>query len=328
MFVCKKMLSLLMKKYLLLIVVIVSMISSGCKTSTTAPGSGQSVAFTFHNFKPNRLGEVYALWVEIPKSAAPIPVNPLHGLVLSKLVSTFTVTDTGIVGFDTTGFSNRLGVNFSLMIRAEVSVERKDNISSVPTADFIGGNISGSYSVGTATLTGEDPLAFGTSLPAISGLATLATLKYTPSNYVGEVYLMNVASDSTKSAGLINLAVLPSSWQYGIWTVDSISKPPIQTFLGYVVTPDSKDTKSTHDNFNFPGGLTLDSTGRIPLNLTYGASAVLVSLEPILSTNDPVIPFPAPVLYGLIPSAQPPYVTFPLQNIVRVFPSVDMKIAR
>ena len=185
---CKMMLSLLMKKYLLLIVVLVSMISSGCKTSMTAPGTGQSVAFTFHNFKPSRPGEIYALWVEIPKSAAPIPVNPLHGLVLSKLVSTFTVTDTGIVGFDTTGFSNRLGVNFSLMIRAEVSVERKDNIGSVPTADFIGGNISGSYSVGTATLTGEDPLAFGTSLPAISGLATLHWLKIYTAYFCTHIY--------------------------------------------------------------------------------------------------------------------------------------------
>ncbi len=317
-----------MKHSILLLGIFVSLVIGGCKSASVNPITGQSLGITFHNFPPNRPGEVYALWVEIPKSAAPQPVNPLHGLVISKLVSTFTMNDTGIVGFDTTGFSKRLGVNFSTMIRAEVSVEQIGNIGSAPAADYLVGNISGTYTVGTATLTGDDPLAFGSSLSSVSGIATLASSNRSASNYIGEVYLMNFASDSTTSAGLTNLASLPSGWQYGVWTIDSATTPPLKTFLGYVISPDSKDTKSLRDNYNYPGGLTLDSLQNAPWNLVNGISAVLLSLEPGFSSSDPAIPFPAPVLYGTIPAGLQKFTPFPLTNVVKSFPSIDMRIAR
>jgi hypothetical protein len=316
-----------MNKPHFLVLIVFLLLFGSCKYSPAV--SEQSLSFTYHNMPPNRPGEVYAIWVEVPPSAAPLP-KPLHGLNKSKFVATFTVNDTGgMIGPDLTDAKTRIGVDYSVIIAMEISVERTDSIGAAPSSIFIAcSSIIGTANIGLASLTGTDGYAFYTTLPQITGVATLASSPKTPANYKSEVYLMNATDPNTTSPGLSNLEFLPGRWRYGVWTVDSISMPPVYSFLGYVVDSASKDTKSAKDNYNYPGGKSPNDTARTLLDLTNGKSGVLLNLEPDVLASDPVTPFPAPILWGLIPLNETAFTPFNLQNISGGFPEVDVKIMR
>jgi hypothetical protein len=302
-------------------------ILGSCKYSP-APTNEQSISLTFHNMKPSRPGEVYALWAEIPKSAAPLP-KPQHGTNIIKLVSTFTVNDTGgIVGLDLANAKSKIGVDFALISRIEISIENPDSIEDDEKAIYLVGDVTGSSSIGNATLHGDDPLALGTGFNSITGLATLATSTKTPTRYKSEVYLMDATSSTETKPGLSDpLPFLPGTWRYGVWTIDSAATTPI-SFLGYVDAIDSKDSKSAKDNFNYPGGVSPFDAAINLYDLTNGKSAVLLTLEPAVHSTDPVIPFSAPVLFGLVPLDQQAFQPFSLQNVASGFPTVDVKIIR
>jgi hypothetical protein len=318
-----------MKKNLLLITCLVSLGLGSCKDT---PAPVQSISFTFHNLKPNRPGETYALWAEVPPgNIAPQQEPPLHGVLKSKLISTFTMNDTGgIIGLDLAGARNRVGVDFSLIANVELSVERADSVGPAPTAFYLFGTVTGSKNTGTTTMRADIEQVFGTAQSEVSGVATLASSPKTPSKYTGEVYLMNATDPTTTSPGLspFSLPFLPATWRYGVWTVDSISSPPVCSFLGYVIAVDSKDTKSAKDNYNYPGGKSPNDTATTLLDLTNGKSGVLLNLEPNITTSDPLKPFPCPVLWGFIPQGQPAFTSFPLQNISGSYPTVDVIINR
>jgi hypothetical protein len=318
-----------MKKSILFVIFCLLAGLGGCKNPVVPQ---QSISFTFHNLKPNRPGEIYALWAEVPPgSIAPRPNAPLHGTFKSKLISTFTMNDTGgIIGLDLAGARNRVGVDFSLIANVELSVERADSVGTAPTAYYLFGTVAGQKSTGTATLRADIDQVFGTAQSGVSGVATLATSHFTPAKYTGEVYLMNATDASNTSPGLSlpPSLFLPATWRYGLWTVDSVSSPPIFSFLGYVIAVDSKDTKSAKDNYNYPGGKSPNDTAVTLLDLTNGKSGVLMTLEPDVISRDPVIPFPAPVLWGIIPKGETAFNPFPLQNISGNYPTVDVIINR
>jgi len=319
-----------MKKRILFAVLCLSLGLGSCKSPTTPPA--QSISFTFHNIKPNRPGEIYAFWAEVPPgSIAPLPHPPMHGTFKSKLISTFTVNDIGgIIGLDVAGARNRVGVDFSLIANVELSVENADSIGAAPTAYYLFGIVTGQKSTGTTTLRADIDQVFGTLQSEVSGVATLASSPKTPTKYTGEVYLMNASDPNTTSPGLSPdpLPFLPTTWRYGVWTVDSVTSPPTYTFLGYVNNVDSKDTKSAKDNYNYPGGKSPNDTTLTLLDLTNGKSGVLRTLEPDVKASDPLIPFPAPTLWGLIPQGQKQFAPFPLQNISGNYPTVDVIINR
>jgi hypothetical protein len=305
----------------IIVIAILLLVFAGC-SSTNTPVSQQSLTFTYHNLPPNRSGETYAIWVEVPPSAASLP-RPEHGLNKSKFVATFIVNDTGMIGPDLSQAKTRIGVDYSVIIAVEISIERADSIGAAPSSIYLASSsITGSSNVGTAVLSGNDGYAFGGSpLAPISGTATLASSPKTPTKFTNEVYLMNASDANTTSPSLSKLAFLPGKWRYGVWATDSISSPPVYTFLGYVIDSASNDSKALGDNYHYPGGKT-------PNDMTDGKSGVLVNLEPDVLTADPTIPFPAAVLWGHVPQGQPAFTPFQLTNISGTYPQVNVKIMR
>ncbi|HYM20421.1 MAG TPA: hypothetical protein VEW28_05380 [Candidatus Kapabacteria bacterium] len=280
--------------------------------------------------KQSHATEVYALWFEVPKSAAYSKLIPLHGTNISKLVSTFTVDPSGaIVGFDTTGLAARIGLDYALIIRAELSVEHSDSIGSAPTAIFLVNEISGTKSTGNSTITALHPLAFTPDIAPITSVATLASSASTPNHYTGEVYLMNATDASNTSPGIGNFISILAPWQYGLWTIDSSVSPPAETFLGYFSSPTGKDTKSTHDSYNYPGGRSPSDTTKPLFDLTTGKGYVLVNAEPPMENGkEPSVPFPAPILFGMIPAHRTSFTPFTIQNVTASLPTIDITIYR
>ena len=318
-----------MKRHNFFIAIFIAAAICGCKSSTGP--TPNPFTFTFHTMPPSRPGEVYALWAEVPADAAPSQI--LHGTFKSKMLSTFTVNDTGgVVGLDLSKVSSIIP-DLRLIIDFELSVERPDSIGTEPAAIFLAAqSVTGSASNGYATLTQDDGNAFGgLGITSIASVATLASSAKTASAYKGEVYLMNATSPTNTSAGLTPdpLPFLPGSWHLGVWTIDSTSKPPVITFLGYVIAPDSKDSKSTKDNYHYPGGKSPSDTAiSTLLDLTGGKSGVLLSLEPDVLPANPTSPFASWLLWGLVPAGEPAFQSFPLANIYKGTATVDVKFSR
>ncbi len=313
-------------RYVLLLVHCMVILSS-CSQLGTNPLPSQSIVVTFHNLPPTRDSQVYVLWFEVPKSSASKQTSPLHGTNISKIVSTFTVDSLGVVhGFDTTGLSVRIGLDYALIVRAELSIERADSIRSIPTSILLVNELTGTVHVGTATLNAFHPYAFGPQIASIGATATFAS--GSGGNTASELYLMNATSASNASAGISNFVTLTAPWQYGLWTIDSDLSPPAVTFLGYITDPNSKDTKSTDDSYNFPGGRSPSDPNKPGYDLTGGHSYIEVTAEPSQSGPNPSVPFRAVILSGQIPKSQTQFSPFQLSNLTGGLPTIDLTIYR
>lgn len=300
-----------------------------CKYSPE-PVRVQSLSLTFHNLPASRAGEVYALWCDVPKGTV-APIKGMHeGASVSKLVGTFRVVDTSVFGLDLSKAKANIGVDFTLISDAELSVENPDSITDEPKAIYlVGSPIVGTTTYGTTTMRADVEEVFGTDQSTIIANATLASAAKTAANYKGEVYLMNAndPTNTSKSLAPDPLPFLPGTWQYGMWTIDSSATPPVNTFLGYIRGVKAKDSKSAKDNFNYPGGRSPNDVSPV-LDLTTGMGRVLVSLEPAVLQTDPVTPFHQPVLWGTVPQGQAAFTPFGLQNVSGVYPTIDVKIYR
>jgi hypothetical protein len=281
---------------------------------------------------PSRTGEVYALWAEVPGNVAYSDEVPLHGTSKSKLLSTFTVNDTGgIIGLDLAKAAAAV-TDRKTILDFEVSIERPDNIGDKSAAVFLSGDVTGSSSEGTATLTQADDHAFGdVDFTSITSVATLGSAAKTPAKDSGEVYLMNATSPTNTSPGLMppTLPFLEGTWRYAVWTVDSTHTHPVFTFLGYVISPDAKDSKSAKDSYPYPGGKSPSDTALYLTDLTNGNCGVFLNLEPAVLAGDPTMPFTSWILWTRIPLGQPFFQPFPLANIYQNSnASVDAKFSR
>jgi hypothetical protein len=301
-----------------------------CKNPATTTGP-QSIGFQFHNIPPNRPGEIYQLWIEVPKQGIIAKNNrqPQHGYVNTVPISTFTANASGnIVGFDTTGMAKKLGLNYDLVVRAEVSVEKADSIGVAPSNDILIGDVTGTTNVGVAPLRATHVYVFGDSITTMAASATLASSPSTPQNAKGEVYLMSAISATTVAPGLIGAPELSAPWRYAMWSLDTIAGAPSYNFLGFFSTASGADSKSLNDHFPYPGGRTPDNISQPILDLTTGSGGILINVEPSIDGVNPTTPFPFTLFYGHISAGEVPFSPFALINVTSKLPTIDMTIDR
>lgn len=280
---------------------------------------------------------MYVLWAEVPASSAPSPI--LHGTNKSVLLSSFTVNDTGgVIGLDLSKAESSVKAaspvnGLRAIFDIELSVERTDSVGTKPSSVFMATTITGTASKGIGTMTETDEEAFDSvAISKVEAFATLGSAVKTQKYDSGEVYLMK-ATSRTNATGGISPDPLPfqeGNWQYAVWTIDSSHTFPVFTFLGYInsQTANSKDSKSSKDNYPFPGGKSPSDSSTVLLNLTKGRSGVLVNLEPNVLPGDPVKPFDLWILWGHITEGQQIFQPFPLVNIFRGKPSIEVTINR
>jgi len=304
-------------------------LGAGCKNPAEQNSNPQSMTFQFDRIPANRVGEVYALWVEVPKQVASQKGPSIqHGFVNTILISQFTVDDQRVMhGFDTSGMSKRIGVNYDLIVRAELSVESAGQVGASPSNDFLIGDVTGTTNIGTATLKASHPFAFGDSIAGTTSWATLASSAATPADAKGEVYLMNATSPTSIAPGLMNAPQPTYPWQFGCWTVDSTKGTPAYTFLGKFSTASGHDSQSQFDHFIYPGGRTPGNVAQPITDLTAGRAAIMITLEPSLNA-DPATPFPLIVCYGTVPKACTAFQPFMLQNMSAEMPQITVTILR
>jgi hypothetical protein len=322
-----------MKLHLFSIILFVSATMLGCSEDIVQPPKGKGIELTLQNFAPSRSGEAYALWFAFPKSSiVQKGQQPQHGTLVFKLISTFDVDAGGnIIGLDTTNLEEKIGTDLALAVHAQVSVEQAGAVVDSPRVPFTVGEITGSASIGKATLTTAHEEAIGFDFLGVTGKATFASPTYAPNDYKGELYLMDATSPTSISNGLDKLPPLPTNWKYAMWVIDSSteSQPPFNIFYGYFLMPSGNDSNPNDNRFAYPGGRYPADTTQAVNDIAGGSKMnVYVSLEPNFGTARPQVPFGAVVLHQLIPKGILAFTPFTLTNTASKLPSAGLVINR
>ncbi|MFI5263392.1 MAG: hypothetical protein ACHQM6_02635 [Candidatus Kapaibacterium sp.] len=296
----------------------------------TSP-NGQGISLSLSGLYPSRSGESYALWFEVPIPATEGKHHQIqHSNTKKKLVATFTVDANGEKkDFDTTNLVAKLGSPLALAIRAIISVEKTGQIDTIPAAGFLAGDISGTASTGTATLTSSHPDALNYDYSSMTGAITLAYAPGKPASDL-ELYLMRATSPTQTSASINNLPQLQDQWHYTLWAVDSATKslPPFNIYYGTFVSPIDVDSQPNDNHYNYPGGrYPADSTQPV-YDLRSGRVVVMMTLEPITGGSRPSVPFGAVILQTTIPSSAQGFSPIELTNRASQFPTATITIYR
>lgn len=322
-----------MKVYILLTMILVITTFTGCSDDIVDTTKRNGIELTLKNFTPSRSGETYALWFAFPKSSiSQKGAQPQHGTLVFKLVSTFDVDASGnIIGLDTTNLEVKLGKDLSLVVHAQVSVERIGSVVDSPRVPFIIGEITGSASTGKALLSVAHSEAIGFDFLGVTGKATFASPTYAPNDYKGELYLMNATSAMSTTNGLDKLPPLPSRWKYAMWAVDSSSKslPPFNIFYGYFLVSSGKDSNPNDNRFAYPGGrYPADTTQPVMDMVSSSKMNIFITLEPNFGSPSPAVPFGAIILHNIVPTGIAAFTPFALTNVAMELPSGELVINR
>jgi hypothetical protein len=320
------------QRKILAYVLLLAFLWNGCSNSTinTAP-TGQGVDISLYKLYPSRTGESYALWFEVPVASAGGKQNQIqHSNTKQKFVGSFRVAADGSkIDLDTTNLLQRLGAPLALAIRGIISIEKTGQIDTAPAAQFMAGDITGSASTGTATLTTTSDDGLNYDYSSMTGAITLANAPGKPASDL-ELYLMRATSPTQISASINNLPLLQDEWQYTLWAVDSSTKslPPFNIYYGSFVSPIDVDSQPNDNHYNYPGGrYPADSTQPI-YDLRSGRVTVMMTLEPITGGARPSVPFGAIILQTTIPSSAQGFSPIELTNRAAQFPTAKITIYR
>ncbi|MEP7235465.1 MAG: hypothetical protein ABI778_09240 [Ignavibacteriota bacterium] len=304
----------------------------GCKespvgTSNTNPG----ISISPSGLYPSRTGETYAIWFEVPISSVSAKGNViLHGSSVQKFAGTFRIDQSGnMVDLDTTDLLKRIGTSLSLALRGIISVEKIGAIDSLPASELMGGDITGSTTTGSVSLTTSDEDGLDNDFSSLKGAITLAYAAGKPATDL-ELYLMRASSPTLTSAGIDNLPEPPEGWQYALWVVDSASKslPPFSIFYGTFTGAIGKDSQADDNSFDFPGGrYPADPTQPI-YDLRSGKISVMVTLEPNSGGVLPPVPFGATIFQTTIATTAQAFSPIDLTNRASSFPKATITIHR
>ena len=306
---------------------------SGCKSSMTGPSTSiQGISMSHSGLYPSRAEESYGLWFEFPKGAPGRKGEQIqHGVTVDRLASTFRILPNGsLFGFDTVGLASKLGYPLAIAIHASISIEKTDSIGATPRTEFLVGEITGTSSTGTATLTSTHEEALNYDFTGMSASVTLANVQGKPPSDL-ELYLMNATSSTQTSPSVNSMPLLPDAWEYAMWAVDSSTKslPPFNIYYGTFTSPAEMDSKPGDNHYPYPGGrFPADSTQPIYDLRSNGKIEVMLTLEPKTNGARPSSPFGAILLKAAIPSSIPPFSPIQLSNKAALFPTASITIHR
>lgn len=265
---------------------------SGCTTDPVA--EERSVLVTTSDLPPLDPAEGhYELWFSYPNEGGKVSAAA-HGDAEFVSLGTFVVAEDGTLkGLDggIPAFAIPEGYNAHLLIDAILTVEPPGDTDDDPEGRLLGGNFTGTTSLGVATLTLGGADAFGRAFDSVNltGSARLATPSTASSSDEAQgVWFLGSGMGASLGLRPHPINIDNDAWTYEAWLTRTQSGATEYISLGTFDDPAAKDANGAGPNagpdpvaWMVPGEDFVSGTLRTLNDGTYG---VVVALQPLETT--------------------------------------------